>query len=191
MGDATLVLNADYMPHAIISWREAVVLLVTEKARVLESYSGWEIRSASLCVEVPAVMVLEKYVSFRQKIKFSRANVYARDNYQCQYCRRKAGEGIKVSELTFDHVVPRSAGGETTWENIVTSCRPCNSRKGSTPLLEFGTHLLREPRKPDSISNVIYVLARKEVPSAWETHLSFLKNKRRHLTETKVVHEDF
>lgn len=178
-----LLLNADYQPHSIISWKDAIVLMLTEKARVVESYDDWSVRSPSLTIKVPSVLVLLKYVVFRQEVKFSRANIYARDEYQCQYCGKKAGlrGKLRVTDLTFDHVIPRSKGGDTSWENIVTSCQPCNGKKAARTPREAGLSLLKEPVKPKTVSNVMFTLSRKNIPKAWRDYLYWHQD----LSETK------
>lgn len=109
----TLVLDADFRPHATVGWQDALCLLFSGKARVLHEYPDWQINSASLTIKVPAVLLLVKYIGFRQPVRFNRINVYARDHYTCQYCGKSAGLGkpLRVSDLTFDHILPRSRGG--------------------------------------------------------------------------------
>jgi 5-methylcytosine-specific restriction endonuclease McrA len=169
----TLILNADFLPHAVVSWKEAVLLVLTGKAFPLETYTNWTVSSPSVSIEVPSVLLLRQYVKFKQKVKFSRANVFSRDNYQCQYCARHAGmfHRLKVSDLTFDHVLPRALGGETSWENIVTACKACNGKKGSKSLKESGMRLLRPPERPKSLCNIVYILSHREVPAKWEPYL--------------------
>lgn len=173
----TLVLNADYRPHAVVSWQRALSYLVSEKARVVEEYEDWEVSSPSVTFKVPSVIVLVKYVVFRQDVKFNRANIYARDNHQCQYCGKKAGSGHKLSfgDLTFDHVVPRSKGGETSWENIVTSCSTCNSKKANRTPREAGMALLNTPKKPRRVNNVEFTMSRRSVPDAWRDYLYWMQ----------------
>src|ERR1700761_5933562 len=110
----TLLLSRGHEPIQIISWQRALTLLALEKVDVLEEYAAF-VRSPSRETPVPAVVRLKKTVRRPGAIvKFSRVNIYARDGYRCQYC----GEPCAPSELTYDHVVPRSRGGATSWENI-------------------------------------------------------------------------
>lgn len=169
----TLVLNADYRPHALVSWRDAIGLLVGGKARVVEEYDDWKVRSPSVTFKVPAVLLLIKYVGFRQEVSFNRANIYARDKYMCQYCGRKSGRDgpLRISDMTYDHVLPQSRGGKTNWFNIVTACQPCNTRKGDRTPSEANMPLLNEPYKPKRLNNVEFTLSRKSVPDAWRDYL--------------------
>src|ERR1700685_1771466 len=121
----TLPLNPWLAPHKIIAWERAVVLVVLGKVDVIEEYDE-EIRSRHLALRTPAVVRLKKARSTtKQVVRFSRINVYTRDGFRCQYC----GEKKSPKFLTYDHVVPFSKGGKTAWENIVTACGPCNSKK--------------------------------------------------------------
>lgn len=168
-----LLLNADYRPHSLLGWKEAITMLLQNKARVVEEYEDWEVRSPSITVKVPSVLVLMKYVVFRKKPVFNRANIYARDNQQCQYCGKKAGEGKALSfrDLTFDHVVPRAQGGGTNWKNIVASCKSCNHRKGNRTPKEAGMSLMNKPERPTSVTNIEMKLSSNSVPDAWKSYL--------------------
>lgn len=128
----TLLLNSDYnpisvLPLSIVSWQRAISLYFLGKVEIIESYPDKLIRSERISIPVPSVCVTKDYFNYKKSIKFSRANVFLRDLYQCQYCSDTFG----VSELTLDHVIPRSGGGRTVWDNVVTACKPCNLRKGS------------------------------------------------------------
>lgn len=164
-----LLLNADYRPHDILTWQDAMTLLYTGKATVLSEYEDWKVSSSTITFKVPSIMVLVKYVVFRQRVKFSRINIYARDQYQCQYCGKRAGKGheLNIHDLTFDHVFPRSRGGETSWENIVTSCQKCNTKKANRTPKEAQMVLLKEPERPKRLNNIEYILSNISVPDAW------------------------
>ena len=128
---ATLLLNIDYtpisiLPLSVIGWQHAIKLLVLDKVTVIEEYDDWQIRSARVSMNVPAVCVTKDYFNFKRLVHYSRHNMYLRDLYQCQYC----GDTFDYNDLTIDHVIPRRMGGTTNWENCVTSCFPCNSKKG-------------------------------------------------------------
>src|SRR5215471_364734 len=143
----TLLLNSWMAPHKIISWERAVVLVVLGKVDVLEEYDV-EIRSRSFALRTPAVVRLKKGgTTIKQVVRFSRINVNTRDGFRCQYC----GEKKSMRDLNYDHVVPRVKGGQTVWENIVTSCYACNDRKGSRTPEEAGMRLRRRPFKPSSL----------------------------------------
>ena len=144
-----LILNADYrplsyFPLSIWPWQEAVKAIFRESVTVISEYER-TVRSPSWEIKLPSVIALREYVPMERKPAFTRFNVFLRDGWKCQYC----GGGFKTHELTFDHVIPRSRGGHTSWDNIVTSCRSCNVRKGSHMPHEVDMHPFREPRQPN------------------------------------------
>ena len=142
--EPALLLNATYEPLSIVSWQKAITLMLLGKAEMLEP-QGRAVHSASSAFELPSVLRLYSRVKVpRRAVQFTRGNVYRRDGHTCQYCVRK----YPVSMLTFDHVLPRSRGGQTTWENIVTSCEQCNRSKGDRTPLEAGLTLKSKPREP-------------------------------------------
>jgi hypothetical protein len=107
--EQVLLLNATFEPLKVIDWKRAIRLLTLEKVEVLEEYDR-EIHSVTFAIKLPAVLRLLRYIRYRKKdIKFSRANIYARDNFKCQYC----GHGFESQDLTFDHVTPKRYGGKT------------------------------------------------------------------------------
>ena len=126
----TLLLNADglpvgYMPLSTLIWEDAIRYMVLEKADVVAWHENWIVRSARWETQVPSVMMLREFQKTKLTVRFSRGNVYLRDNCQCQYC----GADIDRKEATLDHVVPVSKGGKSVWENCTTACGPCNSAK--------------------------------------------------------------
>jgi 5-methylcytosine-specific restriction endonuclease McrA len=122
---ATLLLNSSYEPMKVIPWQRAITLLVLGKVELVEAYDQ-VVRGLSLSLQMPSVVRLRRYARGRRKgVKFSRMNVYRRDEFKCQYCGSQPGP----SGLTFDHVTPRCQGGRTEWTNIVTACIPCNAAK--------------------------------------------------------------
>ncbi len=131
-----LVLNASYEPIHVCAARRALVLLFKGVAQTEEAGVAL-LRSARAAMPVPSVIRLLEYRRIpRQTRALSRKNILIRDHFTCQYCGKKGGAG----ELTLDHVLPRSRGGATSWENLVAACRPCNNRKGN--------HLPEEARMP-------------------------------------------
>jgi 5-methylcytosine-specific restriction endonuclease McrA len=127
-----LVLNADfrpvsYFPLSLIAWQDAVGAVVSERVSVVAEYDAWA-RSPSTRVRLPSVVALRPYRRTPKHVAFTRFNVFLRDRFRCQYC----GERFAAWALTFEHVIPRSKGGTTSWSNIVTACVPCNTRKGSS-----------------------------------------------------------
>jgi 5-methylcytosine-specific restriction endonuclease McrA len=141
-----LVLNATYEPLSIISVQRAVVLLLKEKAELIEAAEE-RLHAAYTEFPVPLVIRLVYYVRIPRPIALAptRRSVMVRDNYTCQYCGATPGR----SNLTLDHILPRSRGGGTTWDNVVAACRTCNVRKGSRTPEEARMALRRHPGRPN------------------------------------------
>ena len=139
-----LVLDATYYPVQIIDWKKAMVLFFTERAEVVDYHDDIEIRSTSRSFKLPKVLRLFQKVNQLTHVKFNRSNVFYQDKFTCQYC----GDKFLEAELTLDHVMPKSRGGSTSWENIVTSCHPCNNKKAARTPKECGLILATPPRKP-------------------------------------------
>jgi len=167
--ERSLLLNTSYEPLRVITWQKAVVLLVKEKVEVIASYDRM-IRGVSLTLELPAVLRLLRRARFARRlhqVPFSRANIYLRDRYQCQYC----GNRFSAAELTFDHVNPASQGGRKDWENIVTCCIQCNRKKGGKTPQEAGLKLVRKPGRPSYLAAHAITYGIAEVPSSWRDFL--------------------
>ena len=142
----TLLLNASYEPMSILRWQDAVCMWIKGTAEIVSEYTervyhaidGWS-------GMMPAVIRLKRYVAtHKHKVKFSRRNVFGRDSFSCQYCGAQPG----TEELTYDHVLPRSRGGKTTWENIATCCWDCNEAEADRTPSEAGMKLRKKPVKP-------------------------------------------
>ncbi len=161
-----LVLNATYEPLSVVSVKRAVVLLLKEKAELIEAAEAW-LRSESLNIPRPLVIRLVYFVKIPRRISLpvTRRTVLARDHYTCQYCRAMPPR----QKLTLDHVVPRSRGGKTTWENVVAACQKCNGRKGSKTPLEANMKLLTQPKRPRYLA--IAALASLETRQAWDKYM--------------------
>lgn len=143
-----LVLNADfrplsYFPLSTWTWQEAVRAVFLDRVDTVAEYDE-VVRSPSFEMRLPSVVALRDYQPLDRRPAFTRFNLWLRDGGSCAYCDAK----LAPSGFTFDHVVPRSRGGKTTWENIVTACTPCNMRKGDKMLSEAGMVLLRQPTAP-------------------------------------------
>lgn len=161
----TLLLTPWMQPHRIVSWQTAITLLFNNKIEIVEAYEE-VVRSPSLSMQMPAVARLVKTVSPNKKgVKFSRINVLTRDKFTCQYCGRK----LPMRELNYDHVNPRKRGGKTVWENIVTSCYPCNSRKAGRTPHEAGMRLMCKPVRPKSLPLTPPAIPMEKMPEPW-TH---------------------
>jgi 5-methylcytosine-specific restriction endonuclease McrA len=160
-----LVLNATYEPINVCSIRRAVVLLLKQKAEMLER-NARELHSERYTLARPVVIRLVSYVRVPRQAhrrKITRRAVFARDGWACQYCGSR-------SNLTVDHVIPRSKGGQSSWENIVASCGPCNRRKGDSLLAQVGMQLRRAPRTPRA--EIFIHVSTPTIPSAWQRYLA-------------------
>lgn len=163
----TLVLDQGYQPHRIVSWQRAVMMLFDGKVEVIEEYDE-DIRSVSITIKMPAVVrLLSRVRGRKQAVKFSRINVATRDAYTCQYC----GAKLPLSKLTYDHVVPRSQGGTTRWENIVMACYPCNEEKANRTPEQAGMKLRKKPVKPDYLPVVTMRFDTSSIPDAWASYI--------------------
>ena len=144
-----LVLNADfrplnYFPLSLWSWQDAVKAVCLERVTIISEYDQ-RISSPSMQINLPSVIALKEYVPQTRNPAFTRFNVFLRDRFSCQYC----GTGLPASELTFDHVVPRSKGGRTTWANVVAACSPCNLRKANKLPGQCNMHPVAAPVAPN------------------------------------------
>ncbi len=160
-----LILNASYEPLHVCSVKRAVSLLMHEVAERIED-SDKVLRSPSQLFPVPSVIRLKKFVKrpYRQRVAFNRKNVFRRDDHSCQYC------GVKASELTLDHVLPRSRGGSTSWENVVACCHKCNARKRDRLPEEANMNLSRKPFAPQFMFSSAFGLI-SDVDPLWEPYL--------------------
>jgi HNH endonuclease len=189
MSTKTLILTRDFSPHKVVPWNRAVMMLFQGKIRVVEEYMSDEhlvgviepkrhrdfakvlnalgTRAQPGCdvpIYIPSVAsLINSTGSFKRGVKFSRINVFTRDNFRCQYC----GETKKMTAINYDHVVPRSQGGKTVWNNIVTACYPCNSRKGNRTPVQAGMKLLKAPYTPKVLPMTGPRFDAKDIPVAW------------------------
>jgi 5-methylcytosine-specific restriction endonuclease McrA len=156
-----LVLNASYEPLRIVSVRRAVVLLLQEKAEVVEA-AAQRLRAQGMSFAVPLVVRLVRYIAIprQRRLPCSRRGVLARDRETCQYCGAQPGR----ANLTIDHVLPRAHGGTTTWENVVAACPECNHRKANRTPQQAGMALRSMPRRPSYVAFALLgTLERHEV----------------------------
>ena len=188
-----LLLNRFYMPMQVISARQAFTLLCRESAEVIDvdhghfynySFENWQelsllraeenlvtnwIHSPRQIIEVPQVLRLIDYDQIpKTTVRFNRKNLYLRDNRQCQYC----GKQLNFSQMSLDHIQPRSKGGATSWENIVCSCTKCNTKKGCRTPKEDHMQLLSQPAKPHPFHSLNLTPSNQNL-EAW---LPFLKH---------------
>lgn len=165
----TLLLNASYEPLKVVHWQKAVTLWCQGKVEIISVYNR-EIRGVSFSFRLPSVIRLLRYVRIKRRfdyVPFSRANIYARDEYGCQYC----GRTLPASELTFDHVVPVAQGGRKDWENIVTCCVSCNRKKGGRTPEEAGMRLVRRPVRPHAAPAIRITIGLRHTPDSWRDYL--------------------
>jgi 5-methylcytosine-specific restriction endonuclease McrA len=143
-----LVLNADYRPLSYFplstwNWQETIKAIFLDRVQALSHYDR-VVRSPSAALRLPSVVALKEYVPQNRRPPFTRFNVFLRDRLSCQYC----GQQRAAAELTFDHVIPRSRGGRTSWDNVVTACTRCNLIKGSRLPRDCGMRPRQHPRPP-------------------------------------------
>jgi 5-methylcytosine-specific restriction endonuclease McrA len=163
-----LILNATYEPLHIVSWQKALQLLFQGKVEVIEE-SDHEVRTVRITVRVPAVLRLLSYVPLGRKknvVRFSRTNVFLRDDHTCGYCLKKFNKG----QLTLDHVIPVVQGGRKSWENIVTACLSCNQRKGGRTPTEANMKLQKKPRAPQWLPSTSLKLGVAATPERWKVY---------------------
>ena len=167
--EQTLLLNATFEPLKVVHWQKAVTLWCQGKVEIIAHHDR-EVRAVSFSFKMPSVIRLLRYVRIKQRfdyVPFSRANIYARDEYKCQYCAR----AHPTTDLTFDHVVPVSQGGRKDWENIVTCCVSCNRRKGGRTPSEAGMMLVRQPRRPNAAPAIRITIGLRQAPESWRDYL--------------------
>ncbi|MGI9117351.1 MAG: HNH endonuclease [Gaiellales bacterium] len=164
MAGAVLVLNATYEPLNVTSVWRACSLILSRKAEVLEADPDRVLRSPSTTLPHPIVIRLVAYVRVPRftSRRITRRALFARDEHTCQYCGSR-------TRLTLDHVVPRSRGGGSTWDNVVTACSPCNLRKRDRLPHEAGMPLRRPPRAPHP--DLYLTLGARAIPTVWQPYL--------------------
>lgn len=146
MGRKVLVLNADYSAISLCTVSKAFILVYLKKAELVASSSSFMLRSVSQAFPYPSVIRLNHYVNVPYKsVELSRGNIFKRDNHQCVYCGSR-------EDLTLDHVMPKSRGGKTSWDNLVAACRKCNARKGDFTPEEAYMTMSHKPYRPTFLS---------------------------------------
>lgn len=144
--NSVLVLNQDYSPLTVCSVERAFMLLFLDKAELINEVKDKKLRSVSKVFSFPSVIKVNRYIHIPYKgVVMSRHNIFKRDGNKCQYCGTS-------KDLTLDHLIPRSKGGKSTWTNLVTACKRCNSKKGDLPLEKVGMKLTKAPEKPNYLA---------------------------------------
>ena len=166
--EQTLVLNSSFEPLKVVDWHRAITLWCQGKVEILEEHDR-VVRAVSFSFKLPSVVRLLRFVKLKRRpvVQFTRANIYARDNFTCQYC----DETFEPEGLTFDHVVPVAQGGTRGWANIVTACEPCNRRKGARTPAEAGLTLRRPPRRPLIVPHAMKLSIGYRTPASWRAFL--------------------
>jgi 5-methylcytosine-specific restriction endonuclease McrA len=142
MNSRVLVLNQDFSPLMVCSVQRAFLLVYLNKSELIRPANGHRLHSVSHSFPMPSVIRLNRYVAAPYKgVTLTRQNIFKRDSFECQYCGKK-------KDLTLDHVIPSSRGGQHTWLNLVTACKSCNARKGDFTPEEAGMVIKRKPHKP-------------------------------------------
>jgi 5-methylcytosine-specific restriction endonuclease McrA len=166
-----LVLNASFEPLHVVTWQRALQLLFQGKVEVVEE-SDREVRTVRLTIKVPAVLRLLTYVPLTRKrgiVRFSRMNIFLRDQNVCQYCNRQ----FNRAQLTLDHVVPIVQGGKKSWQNIVTACKPCNQKKGGRTPTQASMRLVAKPQQPTWLPSANLTVGYTKAPERWSVYLKF------------------
>jgi 5-methylcytosine-specific restriction endonuclease McrA len=166
--DRTLLLNTTFEPLSVLDWKKAVTLLYLGKVEIIREYDR-EIRAVSVSIKQPAVIRLLGYVrnNNHANAKFSRKNIFLRDDCTCQYC----GERFDPKHLTCDHIVPKSRGGITEWSNIVTSCTRCNLRKGDKLPDEVDMYPKKKPTRPNGFYMLMLHVGVRVFPEHWKDYI--------------------
>lgn len=166
--ESCLVLNMSYEPLQVVPWQRAMTLFVQGKAEIVDTHER-EARTPSFSFRIPSVLRLLQMVRMRRRpqVQFTRANIYQRDDFTCQYCETQ----FEPQDLTFDHVVPVAQGGQRGWTNIVTACEPCNRRKGGRTPEEAGMLLKHQPRRPLVLAPMVKLTIGWKTPTAWHSFL--------------------
>lgn len=165
---ATLLLNSTYEPLVVVSWQRAMTLIAQGKAAVCEEHAETK-RSVSFTFRVPSVIRLLQMVRLKHRpvVQFTRVNVYARDEFTCQYCFGR----FHPDRLTMDHVIPASRGGKRSFTNIVTACVPCNRQKDDRTPEEAGMPLKYTPRRPLVLAPLMKIAVGWTTPATWRGYL--------------------
>jgi 5-methylcytosine-specific restriction endonuclease McrA len=166
----TLVLNATYQPLCRVPWQRAITLIFSGKVEVVDEYEDKTIRSVTFELKMPSVIRFLRYLKWRKpQVRFSRENVYARDDGKCQYCARP----VTRAEATYDHVVPRKLGGVTKWDNIVIACVACNQKKGGRTPEQARMKLSKVPARPSKLPDTLKLTFswNTGMPDAWKSWL--------------------
>lgn len=166
--EETLLLDANWLPHSRVPWQDAIRHYLNGKVEIVESYDR-PIRAVTFVIRMPSVARFIEAVRGRKRaVKFSRLNVFTRDQGRCQYCSVR----LNQQDATYDHVLPKGQGGKTLWENIVICCLVCNQKKGNRTPAQAGMKLRSVPVKPKKLPEIrIQITWRDGMPDSWRNWL--------------------
>lgn len=167
----TLVLDATGTPVDVVNWQKAMLLLFTNKAKIIYEYDDTKVNSASESWQLPSILQLMSRSRRKKQVQFSREGVFFRDNYTCGYC----GGQHPSKHLTFDHIMPVCQGGMKTWENIITACFPCNAKKGGNTPEQARMPLLFKPYAPKWNPSFFIQLRKHDPIEVWQPFIGKVK----------------
>lgn len=189
MKNTTLILNKQYIPIHIATWQRAMSLLYQGAALSLDDeynqydFDQWVdytkktqhtndiVTTTNFSVLIPSILVLQRYKRLPNRdVKYTRENIFHRDNNICTYC----GNSFNKSELTIDHIVPKSRGGTNDWKNIITSCKPCNGKKADKTPNEANMKMLYKPREPKWTDTLTKRSNTPKIKKSWKPFLKFV-----------------
>jgi 5-methylcytosine-specific restriction endonuclease McrA len=164
MNGKVLVLNQNYEPMSVCNIKKAIILIFGGKAELIEAYPGQFIHSVRMKLPMPSIVRLVFYVNVPyKKIMLTRKNILRRDNNRCQYC------GKTETALTIDHIIPKSHGGQDTWENLVTACNKCNNKKANRTPEQAAMPLRRKPIRPNHVMFIQHIVS--SIDDKWKPYL--------------------
>jgi 5-methylcytosine-specific restriction endonuclease McrA len=171
--ETCLILNQDYTPLAVCSWKKAIILVMLDKAWLVKEYRNHPVIDTQGREHVrPAVVQLPKYVKrSNRKVTFSKRSIFLRDKYRCAYCGSRAGHEVKFEDLNIDHIDPKFNGGKSSWENCITSCRSCNHRKANRTPKQAGMDLIFHPYQPSYQHLPVVSEYTQNFPDEWEEYI--------------------
>lgn len=167
----TLVIDSAMQPIKVVDWQDAILMVLKNKARVVDEYDNVLIHSATQAYKLPSILMVVNKSRRKKEMNFSRKAIFYRDNYTCAYCANR----FRPSDLSLDHVIPVCQGGKKSWENIVTCCRPCNNDKGGKTPAQARMDLHFEPYKPNWSPSIFIQLKKDDPIELWETWVGTLK----------------
>lgn len=170
MFQRTLVIDSAMQPVDVVDWQRAILLVLTNKAKVLDEYDNVLIRSASQAYKLPSILMLMTSKAYRTKeVNFSRKGVFYRDDFTCGYCEKK----FKAADLTLDHIIPVCQGGNKSWENIVSACHKCNMKKGGRTPAQAKMPLKVKVYKPNWNPTMFIQLKKNDPLEKWQEWIAF------------------